>query len=168
MTNLVYRSSTPCQILDMKPGGHEGGEGYFLGGIALVIAGLYFFMDSVHVTSGQFGAISRMVGRKGMETTSMGIVFLPFLIGVGVLFYDSSKKWGWWLAGLGLIMLVIEMVSRIQFRMDIKSSTFLLMFCFIAAGAGLATRGLLLNRRKEKGERIKDKAIADAKAEADE
>jgi uncharacterized protein len=140
----------------MKPGGHEGGEGYFLGGVALIIAGLYFFMDSVHVTSGQFGAISRMVGRgrTGMETTSMGIVFLPFLIGVGVLFYDSSKKWGWWLAGIGLIMLVVEMVSRIQFRMDIKSSTFLLMFCFIAAGAGLAARGLLLNKRRAKLEEM--------------
>jgi hypothetical protein len=136
----------------MKPGGHEGGEGYFLGGIALVIAGLYFFMDSVYVTTGQFGTISRMVGggRNGMETTSMGIVFLPFLIGVGVLFYDSSKKWGWWLAGLGLTMLVVEMVSRIQFRMEIKSSTFLLMFCFIAAGAGLATRGLLLNKKRDR------------------
>ncbi|MBT8036633.1 MAG: hypothetical protein KJO21_03720 [Verrucomicrobiae bacterium] len=136
----------------MKPGGHEGGEGYFLGGIALVIAGLYFFMDSVYVTTGQYGAISRMVGggRSGMETTSMGIVFLPFLMGVGVLFYDSSKKWGWWLAGLGLTMLVIEMVSRIHFRMEIKSSTFLLMFSFIAAGVGLAIRGLLLNRKKEK------------------
>lgn len=135
----------------MKPGGSEGGEGYFLGGVALIIAGLYFFMDSVYVTTGQYGAISRMIGggKSGMETTSMGIVFLPFLIGVGVLFYDSSKRWGWWLAGLGLAMLVIEMVSRIHFRMEIKSSTFLLMFCFIAAGAGLATRGLLLNKKRE-------------------
>ena len=80
----------------------------------------------------------------------MGVVFLPFLIGVGVLFYDSSKKWGWWLAGLGLAMLVVEMVSRIHFRMEIKSSTFLLMFCLIAAGAGLVTRGLLMNKKKER------------------
>ena len=134
----------------MKPGGQEGGEGYFLGGVALIIAGLYFFMDSVYVTTGQYGALSGMIGsgRKGMETTSMGIVFLPFLLGVGVLFYDSTKKFGWWLAGLGLVMLVIEMVSRIHFRMEIKSSTFLLMFGLIAAGAGLTTRGLLLNKKR--------------------
>ena len=140
----------------MKPGGHEGGEGYFLGGVALIIAGLYFFMDSVYVSTGQYGAISGMIGRGrgGMETTSMGIVFLPFLIGVGVLFYDVSKRWGWVLAGLGLAMIVIEMVSRIHFRMEIKSSTFLLMFCFIAAGAGLAIRGLLLNKKKEREERL--------------
>ncbi len=149
----------------MKPGGHEGGEGYFLGGIALVIAGLYFFMDSVYVTTGQYGSISGMIGRgrNGMETTSMGVVFLPFLLGVGVLFYDSSKKWGWWLAGLGLTMLVIEMVSRIQFRMEIKSSTFLLMFCFMAAGAGLATRGLLLNKKKEREEDALKRAKEDPK-----
>jgi len=134
----------------MKPGGQEGGEGYFLGGVALIIAGLYFFMDSVYVTTGQYGALSGMIGkgRKGMETTSMGVIFLPFLIGVGVLFYDSTKKLGWWLAGLGLMMLVVEMVSRIHFRMEIKSSTFLLMFGLIAAGAGLTTRGLLLNKKR--------------------
>ena len=139
----------------MKPGGQEGGEGYFLGGIALFIAGLYFFLDSVRVTSGQYGAISGMIGggRRGMETTSMGIVFLPFLIGIGVLFYDSSKRWGWWLSGSGLIMLVIEMVSRIHFTMNIKTSTFLLIFCFMAAGAGLATRGLLMNRKREREEK---------------
>jgi len=139
----------------MKPGGQEGGEGYFLGGIALFIAGLYFFLDSVRVTSGHYGAISGMIGRgrNGMETTSMGVVFLPFLIGVGILFYDSSKRWGWWLSGAGLIMLVIEMVSRIQFSMNIKTSTFLLIFCLMAAGAGLATRGLLLNRKRERSER---------------
>ncbi len=138
----------------MKPGGQEGGDGYFLGGIALLIAGLYFFMDSVHVTAGQYGAFSRVIGggRNGLETTSMGVVFLPFLIGIGVLFYDSSRQWGWWLAGGGLLMLVIEMVSRIQFRMDMKTSSFLLIFCLIAAGAGLVTRGLLLNRKKDESD----------------
>ncbi len=143
------------QIDRMKPGGKEGGEGYFLGGIALFILGLYFFLDSVRVTSGQYGAVSGMIGRgrSGMETTSMGIVFLPFLLGIGFLFYDSSKRWGWWLSGAGLVMLVIEMVSRIHFQMNIKTSTFLLIFCLMAAGTGLAVRGLLMNRQREREER---------------
>jgi len=50
-------------------------------------------------------------------------------------------------------MLVIEMVSRIHFTMNIKTSTFLLIFCFMAAGAGLATRGLLMNRKREREEK---------------
>jgi len=145
----------------IKPGGKEGGEGLFLGGLALMIAGLYFFLDSVRVSSGQFGAISGMIGRgrQGMETTSMGIVFVPFLIGVGVLFYDSSKRWAWWLSGLGLTMIVIEMMSRIRFVMEIKTSTLLLMFCLIAAGAGLVARALMLNRKAEKESKLlrKDK-----------
>lgn len=141
----------------MKPGGEEGGTGYFLIGLSLFIAGLYFFLDSVRVTSGHYGAVSGMIGRgrNGMETTSMGIVFLPFLIGVGILFYDSSKRWGWWLSAAGLVMLVIEMLSRIKFQMNIKTSTFLLIFCLIAAGAGLVARGLLINRKLEREEREK-------------
>ena len=143
----------------MKPGGKEGGEGLFLGGLALMIAGLYFFLDSVRVSSGQFGAISGMIGRgrQGMETTSMGIVFVPFLIGVGVLFYDASKRWAWWLSGLGLAIIVIEMMSRIRFVMEIKTSTLLLMFCLIAAGAGLVARALMLNRKGEKESKTTEK-----------
>lgn len=149
----------------MKPGGKEGGEGYFLIGLALFIAGLYFFLDSVRVTSGHYGAVSGMIGRGrgGMETTSMGIVFLPFLIGVGILFYDSSKRWGWWLSGAGLVMLVIEMVSRIQFQMNIKTSTFLLIFCLMAAGSGLAIRGLLINRKRDREEREASEKEAEEK-----
>lgn len=144
----------------IKPGGKEGGEGLFLGGVALMIAGLYFFLDSVRVSSGQFGAISGMIGRgrQGMETTSMGIVFVPFLIGVGVLFYDSTKRWAWWLSGLGLAVIVIEMMSRIRFVMEIKTSTLLLMFCLIAAGAGLVARALMLNRKAEKESKLEKKS----------
>jgi len=136
----------------IKPGGKEGGEGLFLGGLALMIAGLYFFLDSVRVSSGQFGAISGMIGRgrQGFETTSMGIVFVPFLVGVGVLFYDVSKRWAWWLSGLGLAVIVIEMMSRIRFVMEIKTSTLLLMFCLIAAGAGLVARALMLDKKAKR------------------
>ena len=143
----------------IKPGGKDGGEGLFLGGLALMIAGLYFFLDSVKVSSGQFGAISGMIGRgrQGMETTSMGIVFVPFLIGVGVLFYDSAKRWAWWLSGLGLVLIVIEMMSRIRFVMEIKTSTLLLMFILIAAGAGLVARALILNRKAERDSKLENK-----------
>ena len=121
----------------------------FLGGIALMIAGLWFFLDSVQVSAGQYGALTGWMGRgrEGMETTSMGIIFVPFLIGVGVLFYDVSKRWAWWLSGLGMAMIVIEMLSRIRFVMNIKTSTLLVMFCLIAAGAGMVARALVMNRK---------------------
>ena len=99
----------------LKPGGTEGGDTLFLtgGGLTLCGLGLYLLLDSVRVVSGDYGAISGMMHRRGGmgETTSMGIIFVPFLIGSGVLFYDAAKKWAWWLASAGLAIIVIEILS---------------------------------------------------------
>lgn len=136
----------------MKPGGTEGGTGSFLmgSGLVLMALGLYLFLDSVRVTSGQYGWMSGMIGRgrQGMETTSMGIVFVPFLLGVGVLFFDAAKKWAWWLAGLGLVVIVIEILSRIRFMLDMKTTHLLMILVMVAAGAGMALRAFAVGRSK--------------------
>ena len=115
-------------------------------------AGLYFFLDSVRVSTGQFGSISGWIGggRQGMQTTSMGVIFVPLLIGLAALFYDASKRWAWILSGLGLAIIIIEMVSRIQFVMNMKSTSMLIMIVLVAAGAGFAARGLVKNKEAEK------------------
>ena len=107
--------------------------------------GMYLFFDSVRVQAGQYGWMSGVIGRgrQGMETTSMGIVFLPFLIGVGVLFFDASKKWAWWLSGLGLAVISIEILSRIRFVLDMKTTHLLMILCMVAAGAGMALKAFV-------------------------
>ncbi len=125
----------------MKPGGTEGGSGVAtLGwGAVLLGLGLYLFLDSVRVVSGDFGAFSGMFHhRSGLsETTSMGIVFAPFMIGAIRLFYKSKSKWGWVLSGLGLMLIVVEILSRVRFVMNTKLTHLLLILLLIAAGAGL-------------------------------
>lgn len=129
---------------NLKPGGTEGGEPLFLtgGGLSLCGLGLYLLLDSVRVVSGDYGAISGMMNRRGGmgETTSMGIIFVPFLIGAAVLFYDAAKKWAWWLAASGLAIIVIEILSRIRFVLNMKTTHLLLIFVMISAGAGLLAK----------------------------
>ena len=140
----------------MKPGGTEGGSGIFLlgGGLVLMALGMYLFLDSVRVQTGHYGWMSGMIGRgrQGMETTSMGIVFLPFLMGVGVLFFDASKKWAWWLAGLGLAVISIEILSRIRFVLDMKTTHLLMILCMVAAGAGMALKAFAAGGHHKKDE----------------
>lgn len=135
----------------MKPGGTDGGTGYFLmgGGLVLMALGMYLLLDSVRVTSGHYGWVSGMVGRgrQGMETTSMGIVFVPFIVGVGVLFFDAARKWAWWLAGLGLAVIAIEILSRIRFVLDMKTTHLLMILAMVAAGAGMALRAFAAGRK---------------------
>lgn len=107
--------------------------------------GMYLFLDSVRVESGHYGWVSGVVGRgrQGMETTSMGIVFIPFLLGVGALFFDAGKRWAWWLAGLGLAVIGIEILSRIRFVLDMKTTHLLMILAMVAAGAGMVMKAML-------------------------
>ena len=139
----------------MKPGGSEGGERAFVAGAGLLLfgLGLYLFLDSVKVTSAPFGAISRRFGGGGgggmWETTSMGIIFVPFLAGVLVLFYDATKRWAWWLSGVGLAIICIEILSRVRFILNMKTTSLLLVLGMIAAGAGLLARSYVVGSRQD-------------------
>jgi len=142
------------------PGGTEGGLGKFVLGLVLAAASLYFFFDSVRVDTTGSGWISGgLRGRGGgggrglWDTTSMGIVFLPFFIGIIALFYDSKKKWAWTVTWIGLAIIVIEILSRIRFMMNIKTSHLMIMFVTFAAGAGLMLQSYRDERRDERTRR---------------
>ena len=71
------------------------------------------------------------------NTTSMGIVFLPFMIGVIALFYNGKMRWGWVVTWIGVAIIVIEILSRIRFLIQIKTSHLLILFVTFAAGVGM-------------------------------
>jgi hypothetical protein len=130
-------------------GGTAGGSGLFLFGFLLCAVSLWFFFDSVKVGTSHHGMFSGAVrGMRGgggggmgmMETTSMGIIFVPFFIGVIMLFYNSKLRTGWALTSIGIAIIVIEVLSRLRFHYDMKLSSLILMFVMFAAGAGLILR----------------------------
>ena len=131
----------------MSPGGTEGGGGKFALGFLLAAVALYFFFDSVLVQSGGSGWISGAMrgGHRGgaggglglWETTSMGIIFLPFFIGIIALFYNAKMKWAWYVTWIGLAVIVIEIVSRIRFMLNMKVSHLVILVVVFAAGAGM-------------------------------
>jgi hypothetical protein len=132
-------------------GGTEGGIGIFFLGLALTALGGYLFFDSVRVTSGA-GLFTGMLGGRGgghgwWETTSMGIIFVPFLIGVVALFYDARRKWAWWLLYLGLAVIAVEVLSRVRFYMNTKLTHLLGMMLLFGAGIGLILRSFRENKR---------------------
>lgn len=125
-------------------GGTPGGTWLFFFGLALAGAGLWFFLSNVHVVTrdvGVFsGAFSRGVFGGGMPAASTGVIFAPIFIGLVMLFYDARMKWGWAVFYLGLAIIVIEILSRIQFLMQMKTSNLLLMLGMVAAGIGMMLR----------------------------
>jgi hypothetical protein len=113
-------------------------------GLVLAGAGLWFFLGNVHVVTGDTGFFSRQLSR-GMfggerQAASTGIVFAPIFIGLVMLFYDSRMKWGWALFYVGLAIIVIEILTRINFIMRMPTSNLLLMLGMVAAGIGMMLR----------------------------
>jgi hypothetical protein len=125
-------------------GGRPGGHGLFLFGLVLAAGGLWLLFDSVRATTAPFGLVSGWMHGFGgaFEATSQAIVFVPFMLGVGLLFYESRWKAGWVLFGLGLLLLGVEILSRIRFFVNVKLTALLLMLALIAAGSALMLRAL--------------------------
>ena len=130
----------------MKPGGTEGGEAAFFAGLGLVLTalGLYLLFDSVQVMSGGIGVFSGMLGGgMGMGgTSSRGVIFVPLVLAVVILFYNAKLKIGWGLLWAGFGIIVVEILSRLQFMFTMKTSHLILILCMTAAGIGLVMRGL--------------------------
>ena len=97
---------------DIKVGGTSGGFGTFMAGAALTAISAWFFVDSVRVTSRGYGWISNALGAN---TGSAGIVFLPLFVAVVWLFVDAKRPWPWALFAIGLALLAVEILSRLEF-----------------------------------------------------
>jgi uncharacterized membrane protein len=117
-------------------GGTEGGVGKYAIGLFLAILAAILFFDSVRVSTASRGIFSFY----GYETTSMGIVFIPFFLGVVALFYNSRWKWAWVLLYVGIGIIAIEILSRIRFLMHMKTTHLMLMIIMFGAGVGLMIR----------------------------
>jgi hypothetical protein len=125
-------------------GGTPGGTWLFFWGLALAAAGLWAFLGSVQVVTSPFGMVSGVLSHGmfggGGAAMSTGMVFAPIFIGLVLLFYDARWKAGWALFYIGLALIVIEVLSRIQFLMNVRSSHLLLMLGMVAAGIGMMLR----------------------------
>lgn len=118
-------------------GGTPGGVGEFFIGLIMSVAGGYLILNQVAVTStwGFFGWLG--LGNQG----GFGLTMLPFLIGIGILFYDAKNWTGRLLtiAGVVIIAAAILMNMRIHWQTTSLFNT-LLMFVLFVGGLGLILR----------------------------
>ena len=101
-------------------GGSSGGIGRFFIGLAMLIGGGYLFFNSIRVTH-QFGFGHSIFNVGGVGITS-GMVLIPFVFGVGMMFYSAKNPIGWVLALGSLVMLGFGVLSSIRFRMGHMSA----------------------------------------------
>lgn len=120
-------------------GGSDGGEISFLLGLVMMCGGFYLLLNSIIVRAG-FGFGYSLYSVGGVGITS-GMVMIPFIFGVGMIFYNSRNPLGWLLAAGSLIALIFGVIASVDFRFRAMSA-FDLIVIFVLCFGGL---GLFLS-----------------------
>ncbi|MGR9108933.1 MAG: hypothetical protein ACU843_18620 [Gammaproteobacteria bacterium] len=123
-------------------GGTSGGVGRYLGGLLMMCVGTYLFLSKVVVTSGAFssgfgfGTQLYTLG-DGFGITG-GMVFIPFIIGVVMVFWNSASILGWLLSGGSVVALITGIIVNIRMRLEpMTAFDILMLLVLIAGGAGM-------------------------------
>jgi len=117
-------------------GGTEGGIGRFFIGLTMMVAGGYLFLHNIHV-SVRFGLGYMFFSVWGVGITS-GMVLVPFIFGVGMIFYNSRNLLGWGLAVASLVMLSFGVIAQTRFQLrSMTAFELLTILVLLVGGIGL-------------------------------
>ncbi|MDH4308890.1 MAG: hypothetical protein OEX04_15595 [Acidimicrobiia bacterium] len=120
-------------------GGKPGGIPQFLLGTAMTIGGLYLLLNALQVVS-WFGG--RLFGIGGLGVTS-GMIMIPFIIGIVIIFYDAEKWYGWLLAIGSILALIIGAIASVEFRFQrMTAFEFIVILVLLFGGIGLVFRSV--------------------------
>lgn len=122
-------------------GGTKGGLGQFFIGFIMLSGGLYLLLNAIIVTS-HFGFGMRLYGLGSYGITS-GMILIPFMFGVGMVFYNSRNFIGWFLTIGSLTALIFGVISSIHFTIRHMSAFDLITILVLTVGGlGLFLRSL--------------------------
>lgn len=122
-------------------GGTPGGLFNFIAGLIMMCGGFYLLFNSI-VVSARFGFSYRVFSAGGYNVTS-GMIMIPFLFGVAMIFYNSKTFWGWVLAVGSLTSLLFGVLSSVNFSMRSMTALDLVIMLVLAfGGLGLFLKSL--------------------------
>jgi len=122
-------------------GGTPGGTLLFPLGIIMMIGGFYLLLSSI-VIRAHWGLGHSLYSLGGFGITS-GMILIPFLFGVGFVFYDSRSKIGWVLAIGSLVALIFGVIASVNFSFRSMSAFDLIVILVLAfGGVGLVLKSL--------------------------
>lgn len=126
-------------------GGTSGGLGHFFIGLIMMCGGFYMLLNAITVTS-SFGMGMRLYGFSaggGNFNVTSGMIMIPFIFGVGLIFYNSKNILGWVLSIGSITALIFGVISSIRFSFRTMSSFDLIVILVLAVGGlGLFLRSL--------------------------
>lgn len=113
-------------------GGTQGGTGRFFLGLFMMAVGGYLFFNNIQVSLG-VGLGYQYFSAWGIGITS-GMVLVPFIFGVGMIFYNAANILGWALTVASLGMLAFGVIAQTRFHLHNMSAFELLTIIFLLVG----------------------------------
>lgn len=127
-------------------GGTDGGTGTFLLGIIMMIVGGYLLLNAI-VVRPQFG-LGMVAFRLGGIPVTSGMVLVPFIFGVGIIFYNARNWLGWLLAVGSVAALVFGVIANLTLQFGAMSAfDLLVILTLFVGGIGMFLRSLRDSRR---------------------
>jgi len=111
----------------------------------MMSAGFYMLFNSIVVTS-RFGLGMQLFGLSAFGHhfgVTSGMVMVPFIFGIGLIFYNSRNILGWLLAIGSLAALIFGVIASVNFTMRGMTAFELIAILVLAMGGlGLFLRSL--------------------------
>ncbi len=123
-------------------GGTSGGSGQFILGLLMMCGGFYLLLSGI-VVSSNFGMSTRLFGfGSGFGVTS-GMIVIPLLIGIGMVFYNAKNYIGWFLMLGSFTALIFGVIASVSMNLRTMSAFDLIAILVLAIGGlGLFVRSL--------------------------
>jgi len=122
-------------------GGTDGGTGTFLIGIAMMIAGGYLLLSNIIIRP-VFGLGTSAFNIGGFPVTT-GMILIPFIFGIGMVFYNSRNWIGWLLSIGSVIALVAGVIANLTLQFGrLSAFDLLVILILLFGGVGLFLRSL--------------------------
>lgn len=129
-------------------GGTPGGIGFFFTGLAMMGVGFYLLLSKIMVVSSfMSGApLYRFSGVQGIpfsfQVTS-GMIFIPMIIGIMMVFYNGKSILGWGLFVISLGAMIAGVITSLSIRMQsMPAIDALIIFVLAFGGLGMFLRSL--------------------------
>lgn len=112
-------------------GGTQGGLGRFFIGLAMMIGGGYLFLNSINVVTGfHWGHRFHF---QGFNLPS-GLILIPTIFGIGLIFYNSKNILGWILFLGSLLALSLGVLMSVKFSFARMTAFDLIMILVLVFG----------------------------------
>lgn len=133
---------TDLMTTGKKKGQSTGGDaltrsdGAYFGGLALIFLGIVLVFQHITVTPG-------LLSLLGLGGGGFLILFLPLMIGIGMMMFNSRNKWGWITTAGSCVLLIFAVLSGLNMVMKSMSLLQLIvLFLPFAVGGSLLVKGM--------------------------